>query len=69
MVVKQTELTDDLIKGIVRINNETPVRQGKPFWHFNKSFDEVKSANSTYPERNYFPRGLLPRMSSLASSD
>ena len=54
MVVKQTELNDDLIKGIVRINNETPVRQGKPFWHFNKSFDEVKSENSTYPERNIF---------------
>ena len=54
MVVKQTELDDDLITGIVRINNETPVRQGKPFWHFNKSFDEVKSENSTYPERNIF---------------
>lgn len=54
MVVKQTELDDDLIKGIVRINNETPVRQRKPFWHFNKSFDEVKSENSTYPERNIF---------------
>ena len=54
LVVKETELTDDLITGIVRINNETPVRQGKPFWHFNKSFAEVKSENSTYPERNIF---------------
>jgi hypothetical protein len=54
MVVKQAELNDDLITGIVRINNETPVRQGKPFWHFNKSFDAVKSENSTYPERSIF---------------
>lgn len=54
MVVKQTELDDDLVTGIVRINNESPVRQGKPFWHFNKSFDEVKSEMSTYPERNIF---------------
>ena len=54
MVVKQTELDDDLIAGIVRINNEAPVRQGKPFWHFNKSFDEVKSEMSTYPERSIF---------------
>ena len=54
MVVKQTELDDDLIMGVVRINNETPVRQGKPFWHFNKSFDEVKSVMSTYPERSIF---------------
>ena len=54
LVVKETELNDDLITGIVRINNETPVRQGKPFWHFNKSFAEVESENSTYPERNIF---------------
>ena len=54
VMVKQTELTDDLMTGIVKINNETPVRQGKPFWHFNKSFDEVKAENSTYPERSIF---------------
>ncbi len=54
MVVKQAEFDDDLITGIVGINNETPFRQGKPFWHFNKSFDEVKSENSTYPEQNIF---------------
>ena len=54
MVVKETELNDDLITGIVRINNETSVRQGKPFWHFNKRFDEVKSENSTYAERSIF---------------
>jgi hypothetical protein len=51
LVVKQTELSDDLMTGIVKINNETAIRQGKPFWHFNKSFDEVKAENSTYPER------------------
>jgi hypothetical protein len=54
MVVKETELNDDLIAGIVRINNETPVRQGKPFWHFNKRFDDVKSESSTYAERSIF---------------
>jgi hypothetical protein len=54
MVVKQTELNDASIAGVVRINNETPVRQGKPFWHFNKSFDAVKSELSTYPERSIF---------------
>jgi hypothetical protein len=54
MVVKQTELTDDLTAGIVKINNETPVRQGKPFWHFRKGFDEVKAENSTYPDRTIF---------------
>jgi hypothetical protein len=54
MVVKQAEFDDDLITGIVKINNETPVRQGKPFWHFNKSFAEVTADNSSYPERSIF---------------
>jgi hypothetical protein len=54
VMVKQTELTDDLMTGLVRINNETPVRQGKPFWHFSQSLDEVKAANSTYPDRSIF---------------
>jgi hypothetical protein len=54
VVVKLVELDDDLVKGIVNINNESPVRQGKPFWHFQKSFDAVKRENSTYAERNAF---------------
>jgi hypothetical protein len=54
MLVTETELNDDLITGIVRINNETSVRQGRPFWHFNKRFDEVKSENSTYADRSIF---------------
>ncbi len=52
--VKLAELDDAFVKGIVGINNETPIRQGKAFWHFQKSFDEVKRENSTYPERNLF---------------
>lgn len=54
IVVKQVEFDDAFIDGIVKINNETPVRQGKPFWHFNKSFDAVKRENSTHGERNAF---------------
>jgi hypothetical protein len=54
VIVKQAELTDDLVTGLIKINNETPVRQGKPFWHFNKSFDEVKAENSTYLDRSIF---------------
>jgi hypothetical protein len=52
--VKLAEFNDDLIKGIVSINNETPFRQGRPFWHFQKSLDAVRRENSTYAERNAF---------------
>ena len=54
LVVKSAELDDEFVKGIVSINNETPVRQGKLFWHFQKSFEAVKRENSTYAERNAF---------------
>jgi hypothetical protein len=54
VVVKLVEFDDAFVKGIVSINNETPIRQGKPFWHFHKGFDAVKRENSTYAERNAF---------------
>jgi hypothetical protein len=54
LVVKPAELDDEFVRGIVSINNETPIRQGKAFWHFQKSFEAVKQENSTYPERNAF---------------
>lgn len=54
VVVKVAEFDDDLVASIVNINNETPIRQGKPFWHFQKSFDAVKRENSTYGDRNDF---------------
>jgi hypothetical protein len=42
VTVRIAEFNDDLVRGIVNINNETPIRQGKPFWHFQKGFDAVK---------------------------
>ncbi len=52
--VRLAELDDAFVNGIVNINNETPVRQGKAFWHFQKSFEAMKHENSTYAERNEF---------------
>jgi hypothetical protein len=46
--------TDEFVKGIVSIYNESPVRQGKKFWHYGKSFDEVKRDNGTYLDRSIF---------------
>lgn len=54
VVVKVAEFDEQFIQGIVNINNETPIRQGRTFWHFQKSFDSVKRENSTYPGRNTF---------------
>ena len=54
IAVRQAELDDEFIQGIVNINNDTPIRQGRTFWHFQKSFEEVKHEHLTYAERNIF---------------
>ena len=45
---------DKLVSGITRIYNETPIRQGRKFLHYGKSFDQVKVANATYLGRSKF---------------
>lgn len=52
--VRRTELDDEFIHGIVNINNDTPIRQGRTFWHFQKSFEDVKHEHRTYADRNIF---------------
>jgi hypothetical protein len=39
---QETELNDEMVQGIVAIFNQSPVRRGKPFWHYGKDFDTVK---------------------------
>jgi hypothetical protein len=54
VVVRAADFDDALVQGIVNINNENPIRQGRSFWHFQKSFEDVKLENSTYADRNTF---------------
>jgi hypothetical protein len=41
--IKVISPDDELINGVMGIFNETPVRRGKPFWHYGKQFAEVKA--------------------------
>ena len=52
--VRVIEFTDDLVKGIVAIYNESPLRQGKPFKHYGKDFETLKKAHISYLERSDF---------------
>jgi hypothetical protein len=45
---------DELVRGISNIYNETPIRQGRKFWHYGKSFEQAKAANATYLDRSEF---------------
>lgn len=52
--VKVVELDEAMLAGIERIYNETPVRQGKPFWHYRKDRDYLRRLHATYPDRSDF---------------
>lgn len=52
--VRSVGFCDQLVRGISKIYNETPVRQGRRFWHYGKSFEQVKTANATYLDRSEF---------------
>lgn len=52
--VKSVPFDDELARGIHKICNETPVRQGRPFWHYGKDFERIKLEHATYVERSEF---------------
>jgi hypothetical protein len=52
--VRLLTFDDELVRGIVTLYNECPVRLGKPFWHFGKTFEAVKRENSTFSEKSTF---------------
>ena len=48
IVVRRSEFDDKFVGGMVSIFNETPVRQGKPFWHYGKDFETIKREFSRF---------------------
>lgn len=54
VVTRVVELDDTLAEGIKRIYDETPLRQGRRFWHYRRSVERVREINATYPERSRF---------------
>ena len=52
--VRPVPLDDELIAGIEKIFNETPIRQKTLFWHYGKSFAQIKKEISTYSNVSTF---------------
>lgn len=52
--VRVVEFDDDLVKGIKTIYDESPLRQGKPFKHYNMSLDDLSKAHITFSDRSVF---------------
>lgn len=54
VTIQQVEFNDELVKGIKEVYDESPLRQGKPFKHYKKSFEVLKEAHASYLDRAFF---------------
>jgi hypothetical protein len=48
VVVRRSEFDDKFVEGMTSLFNETPVRQGKPFWHYGKDAATIKREFSRF---------------------
>jgi len=46
--VRQATFDDDFVRGMTEIFNETPVRQGRRFWHYGKDCETIKRQFSRF---------------------
>ena len=52
--VNEIAFNDELFCGIKNVYDETPVRQGRRFWHYGKDLDTIRKENSSYLDRSQF---------------
>ena len=52
--IRVCELTDDFVKGIQGIYNESPLRQGKRFLHYGKDLETLRQAHVSYSDISQF---------------
>jgi hypothetical protein len=54
VVLREVPFSEDLVRGIKKIYDETPVRQGRPFPHYNEDFESVYRAEGTFLDHTIF---------------
>jgi hypothetical protein len=54
VVVRPITLDDATVAGIKGIYDETPLRQGRPFWHYGKDLETIRRDNASYLDRSDF---------------
>jgi hypothetical protein len=54
VIIREAAFNDELVEGIWKIYNETPIRQGRKFPHFGKSLEAVHKEEGTYLDRSAF---------------
>jgi hypothetical protein len=59
VVLCEVPFSNDLVKGIWEIYNETPIRQGRKFPHYGKSLETIYKEEATYLEQSTFVGAYL----------
>jgi hypothetical protein len=52
--IKEIPFDNELVKGIWKIYNECPIRQGRPFPHYGRDVETVRQLLATFPDRSIF---------------
>jgi len=59
LIVRETTYDEAFIQGMTSIFNESPVRQGRRFWHYGKDFETVKCQFSRFVYREHMVGAYL----------
>ena len=54
VAVREVPFDDALVQGISAIYNESPIRQGRPFWHYGKDLETLRKVSGTFLDRSVF---------------
>jgi hypothetical protein len=54
VVVREVPFDDALVRGIQEIYNESPIRQGRQFLHYDKDLETLRKIKATFLERSIF---------------
>ncbi|HVB58323.1 MAG TPA: hypothetical protein VNE63_18100 [Candidatus Acidoferrales bacterium] len=54
VVVREVPFDDTLLRGISSIYNESPIRQGRRFWHYGKNLEALRRMKATFIDRSIF---------------
>jgi hypothetical protein len=52
--LRPAKLDDDFVRGVEKIYNESPLRQGRKFTHYGKTFATIKEDLGSFPECTFF---------------
>jgi hypothetical protein len=54
ITVEIVPFSDELVSGIKNIYDESPFRQGKPFWHYGKDLETLRRIHATFLDSSDF---------------